>query len=348
MYSRTSTTINYYQRRSWTSFNQIRRNNTMTNHAINLDVTNVTLVPDAKPDGKNVGMQVFWRLTGNIDQEAFDTALSAILPTSLLPAKSRTDKYLKRALEAVRGSRSSNLVRKVEEGKFSIVKETRDLLNLELEGEHDSAYNVTVNACVVTNPDGSQFVKITPEGHPQAEEIRSEFERQRMLYSTGSDISQWLTTKVINHIDGVSARERGGTYFLLSQDSVAKFNEIAEAMKSVSKYDSSGRLIEGIKVYRIPCIMNDDLAESVVDSITEEAEALLLAVNEKVEEDDMTLRGWAGQRREILKLQSKVSKLGNVLGVGFDNIFKNIEEVNTSIGYLEAKLAYQEEEAANK
>ena len=83
-----------------------------------------------------------------------------------------------------------------------------------------------------------------------------------------------------------------------------------------------------------------------MDSITEEAEALLLAVNEKVEEDDMTLRGWAGQRREILKLQSKVSKLGNVLGVGFENIFKNIEEVNTSIGYLEAKLAYQEEEAS--
>ncbi|MDB5716178.1 MAG: hypothetical protein JWO15_3575 [Sphingomonadales bacterium] len=322
----------------------------MTSHTtaimINEDTHSITLVPDAVAIGKSVGLQVHWRLAGTVEKDVFNAALSKVLPDHLLPGNSKDGKYLKRALETIRESRSANLVRKVGGDKFSIVHETRDLLDLDLIGEHDPAYSVTLNADLVNNPDGSQSIKVTPEDHPQAKAIKEEFERQRMLYHSGTDLSQWLTIKIINHVNGVSGRDRGGFYFIPAGEDTARFQEIMEVLHAVSTFDSSGRLLAGIKIYAIPAVLSDNMAEAVVDSITDECEQMAAEINEKINEASLTTRGWNGQRKVIIEMSNKISKFGNLLGVGFDNLLSKINELENGIGYLEAKMASEDEASA--
>jgi hypothetical protein len=92
--------------------------------------------------------------------------------------------------------------------------------------------------------------------------------------------------------------------------------------------------------------LSENLAEAVIDSITDETEQMASEINEKINEANLTARGWTGQRRVIIEMTNKINKFGNLLGVGFDNLVSKINDLENGIGLLECRLAAEDEAAA--
>ncbi len=323
----------------------------MTNSAMSLtDESNpLILVPDGVA-GKSLGLQAFWRLAGTLNKDALDQALLTVLPKKLLPGVSGDTKYLRRAVESVRPSRSSNLVRKLSQGKgFAMVSENREALDLEeaMLGDKDpeDAYEVGFDAKIVTHDDKSTSLKITPSDHPLAAQVRVQFEAQKGLYHVGTDISQWLTQKIIPYCNGVCGRDRGGFYYIPAGEDVARFEAIASVLRTMSSFDANGRMLNGVKVYTIAAIYSENLAEAVVDSLVEETEQLYADVETKMHEGDLGLRGWAGQRKILLNMHTKINKYAELLGVGLEDLTTKLNDLTNGIGCLEASLQYERDQA---
>lgn len=312
----------------------------MNINVINTDnlENNMTIVPDAE---KPSGYMVYWKLAGTLSRATVCEALAnAGVDAKHNPPDVGDTKSIKRALEAVRSRRSSTLVRKMgKTGGFSLVDERSDLLDLELiKDDSDQAYEVKVNASLNKHEDGSVSLRITPKDHPRADDIRREFEAQRGLLHCGTDLSQWLSVKIIPAVYGVNGRERGGFYLLHGEDSVNLFRKIAEALHAVSTFGSDKRLLNGAKLYMVPIVYSADLVDTVVDSLASEVEELAGALNEEATSNTLTLRGWEGKRKLVLAQESRISRFAEVLGDSFESLVTKLEEIRGVIGYQEARL----------
>lgn len=326
----------------------------MSNTAMKL-IDNTTsdemvIVPDLKPNTEKAGAMIHWRLTGSVSQELLLNKLSEILPDNMMPTESGSEKYLRRAFDAIVINRNSDLVRKVKnKGGFSLVREDNSQIDLEkLTDAEKEAYSVDLTARVVSE-NGQEVLKITPESHPQAQALRNQFELEKTLFSASVDISQWLSVKVMGLVNAVNYRDRGGVYVIPPGEDLARFNEIKEALHSVSQFDSNGRLLSGCKIYTIPVVSSENLQEAVIDSLTEDLDALVTDIVAKVNENKLTLRGWAGQRKLILAMHAKFKKFEEFMGCSLEFITEKLSDLEINIGVMEASL-YQEkiEEEAKK
>jgi hypothetical protein len=151
-------------------------------------------------------------------------------------------------------------------------------------------------------------------------------------------------------VNAVNYRERGGVYIIPPGEDIARFEAVANALKEVSVFDSNGRLLEGAKIYMLPVVASENLQEAVIDSLMEDLEELANDIMHKVTENKLTLRGWAGQRKEILAMYAKFKKFGEFMGVELTDLTSKLENLENSIGVLEASLEQQkfEEEEARK
>lgn len=326
-------------------------------NATDLNEDKIVVLPDAEPSDK-LGLQVHWRLSGYIEQNVFHAALDAIrLDTKLYPGKSNDTKYLKRAMEQLHNNKRRNLVRRLGDNKagFSLVQEKAEALDLDNEVDDNSdpidAHEIKLTAKVVTDESGtSNYLKITPENHPDANALRTEFERQRTLYHCGTDLSQWLTTKIIPHCNGLSGRDRGGFYYIPAGEDVKRFERILKAIRNVSTYGQGNRLINGFKVYTVPSIKADSVIEAVMDSLIEETDRLCDDLDSKITEEKLTHRGWAGQQQRAFEHEKKIKKYAKLLDHEMSDLTGRLTDLQATMGILYAKMEtkYNEEKAAKK
>lgn len=318
-----------------------------------LDTTNneVVLVPDAEPS-EHLGLQVHWRLSGVVEIDKFHQALKSInLPEHLYPGESGDTKYVRRALEQMHDNKHRNLVRRLDKkAGFSLVAERAEALDLDEDidegGDPVDAHEIKMTAKVIKHPDGSTSLKVTPADHPDAAALRTEYERQRTLYHCGTDLSQWLTQKIIPYCNGLSGRDRGGFYYIPAGEDVTRFEAIVSMLKAVSNYGIGNRLLSGFKIYLTPAIMADSVVEAVVDSLIEETDKVCDDLDKKLEAESIGLRGWATQQDVARDLEKKVAKYSKLLNKNFDDLTERLSDLRAGMGVVEAKLLSAKEQQA--
>lgn len=316
-----------------------------------LNPENIVVVPDFKPNAQT-GMLVHWRLKGMVERERLDSVLSDILPSNYMPTKSKSDKYLARAMETLKFDRRSDMVRKLSKGSgMSLVSEDASHIDLEhvSETDNDEAYKVRLTAKIEVDPNGNEVLRITPKNHPHAEKLKEEFEIQKGLYNASVDLSQWLSVKIMALVNAVSYRERGGVYVLSPGEDIGRFEEIAKALASVSQFDANGRLLAGCKIYTIPVVAGENLQEAVIDSLMEDLDDLVKDITEKVTENKLTIKGWNSQREVINVAQARFKKFENFLGISLKTLTDQLSELEKNIGSMEAAAYFEkEQERKNK
>lgn len=309
-----------------------------------MNPSSAILVPSASPTlQKQLGIQVHWRLTGSIEKEVLHNALETILPKNCLPSKVGNARHLRRAFDALRqGRRRRQLVRQLGSQKhgFSLVEEIPEALDLEeLEQTTDTdpldSHEVKLTAKVLESGD----LSITPKDHPLADDLRAEYEKQKLLYQCGTDLSTWLTTKVIPYCNGVSGRDRGGFYYIPAGEDVERFQKVNEVLSKVSVLTPSGRLVQGFKLYSVPVAFSESVLEAISDSIIEETDKLCDDIESKLKENsNMALRGLATQQARIINHEKKLKKYTQLLKTEFTDLSGRLQDLQTCLGVAQAKL----------
>ena len=301
---------------------------------------NVVIVPGA--NSEKCSIQVHWRLAGEIPQQEFDDALQrAGVPQRLLPSPPGDAVVLKRAMVAVK-SGNRDLVRALNhKGGFSLVHEDPEALDLELEELENSpknAHKVALTAKVERRADCVQPV-FSPPDHPLVSLVTAEFNRQRGVYNCSTDLSVWLTQKIIPYCNGLSGRERGGFYYIPEGESVKRFQQMEEIVSSFSLMRQTGsqsKLLNGIKFYKVPVMSTPDAVEAIIDSLVDECDKVCDEIGERLDDHhsgkkEFRNRGIAKVQTQAKNIKKKVELYSNLLGDSLDDLKDRIDEVSGAI-----------------
>ena len=317
---------------------------------------NIVIVPEGI-EGEKVGIQLHWRLAGEVEQEALHTVLKDLnLPKDCMPAPPGDKTVLKRALNSLR-SGNRQLVRALgnKASGFSLVQEDADALDLEdvqdddpyslspIATEERKSHEVKLTAKVIKNGDSSTL-NITPIDHPLAGLLRSEFDRQRGLYVCSHDLSVWLTQKIVPHCDGVSARERGGFYYIPAGEGVKRFNRIADAISNVTIVSGAyNRLVTGIKFYKASALKEADVVEAMIDALIDETDKVCDEVADRIDDHHSGKKvfrdkGLKKTQTKAKELSTKLSLYEKLLGTSLTDMKERAEELTSAIVVAELNL----------
>jgi len=327
---------------------------------------NLVVVPDG--DKEKLGIQLHWRLAGEIPQEELNQSLlNAGLPSYLLPTPPGDGVVLKRAMLALKRS-NRDLIRSLSrQGGYSLVQEDASALDLEKNGgdEYDPAapdkveddlpqkqsHTVSLTAKVVTENLGSGSsstqLRISPLDHPLASLLAAEFDRQRGVFECSSDLSVWLTQKIVPHCNGLSARERGGFYYIPAGEDVRRFLDIASSVEQLSvKTGPYNKLEKGVKFYKVPAMMSGDVVEAMLDSLIDECDKVCDSISERIDEHNsgkkaFRKKGLRAHQDQAKQMSAKVKKYAKLLDTSLDDLHSRLEEVTGAI--VTAELSLQDQ-----
>ena len=172
--------------------------------------------------------------------------------------------------------------------------------------------------CTVRFDDGPIFLReqATPaEYEPLIMHIRQNFDRQRGELAP-EDVSMWLV-KIAKLLQAVPLRDTGGIYFV-PRPNVDRWQCVAKAIESVSAH----------QVFQIPAMKNDEAIAAITDAITQEAEAAVANVLEKL--GDLGDRALKTRRESCDQLLAKISAYDQLLGVQL-KCRERVEELQQAI-----------------
>jgi len=316
------------------------------------DIDNLVVVPDGDKD--KLGIQLHWRLASELPQEETDDALIAAgVPKELLPAAPGDGVVLKRAMSVIKGG-NRDLIRSLHRsGGYSLVKENAEALDLEKHVDVDAAlvdeeksHQVSLTAKVIKDGDSSRL-NLSPADHPLASLLRAEFDRQRGVYECSTDLSVWLTQKIVPHCNGLAARERGGFYYIPAGEDVRRFTAIADVVEKLSlKSGAHNRLLRGVKFYKIPAMMSGDVVEAMLDSLIDECDKVCDSVAERIDEHNsgkkvFRKKGLKAHQDQAKQMNAKVKKYAALLDTSLDDLHSRIDEVTGAIVTAELSLGDQ-------
>lgn len=320
---------------------------------------NIIVVPDG--DTNKLGLQLHWRLAGELPQELLNAALKAHgLPDSLHPSIAGDGIVLKRAMGLVKAG-NRDLIRSLSRsGGYSLVKENASALDLERqetddptapdqpeEGEQQQeSHKVSLTAKVVKSGDSSTL-NISPADHPLANLLRAEFDRQRGVFECSTDLSVWLTQKIVPYCNGLPARERGGFYYIPAGEDVRRFTAIANVVEELSlKVGPYNQLVTGVKFYKTPAIASGDVVEAMLDSLIDECDKVCDSIGERIDEHNsgkkkFRNKGLKAHQEQAKQMGRKVKQYAKLLDTGLDDLHDRINEVTAAVVTAELSLSEQ-------
>lgn len=269
---------------------------------------------DIGPDGDSnaLGLQVHWRFVGELPQDdVIDALIEAGLPEELLPASPGDGIMLRRAMSAV---------------KKGIPK-------------RKTALTATV---VKSVKEGSRLV-CTPADHPLAEQLIKEYNHSRTVFECGTDLSVWLTQKIIPYCNGLSGRERGGFYYIPPGEDAQAFGKIVKAIEALSTTEGEHRtLTKGVKFYQPKLVMSEELLESMIDALVDECDKMCETIELKVAEYNSSK---SARDRGVQTLQAmadcmdrKIRMYTTLLGISLDDLHERIKNVSDAVFVTEVAV----------
>jgi len=264
------------------------------------------------------------------------------VPENLLPKAPTDHVCLKRAMKNIANSRKCRVESIGAGWSMSLVDTGKlDLDNPENTGK--DAYEVSVTAKVIKAGDFTS-VKITPYGHPAADFIRQEFNRQQGLFKCCEDLSVWLTRTAVPWVAGVPAHSRGGSYYVLRGENLNRMKKLQKAFDSISSFDEKsirgidGQYIyvpfvrEGVMMTLKPEFAELDAIKIILNSLIEKTDETCDELHEKLMKGNMNRRGLKTQIARAEELEGTLEMFANTLGMDLNDLNSRLTELKTGLG----------------
>ena len=288
---------------------------------------NIVVTNDLPED--MAGNVVWWRMQGNIDLAALAAAWEAHgLPADWLLEGPSTATALRRAVNELRTER--RLVRPLKHAEgaagWAIVQERQQGDEL----QHATELRIT--------PDVLGRPVCNPPDHPDAKRVRLEY-LTRLEQVEPGDIGPWLC-KVLERLDGVALRDRGGVYFV-PRHHVPTWRLVVAALRDVSSH----------VIAQVPAVRGEDAVAAFLDAAVQEAVSTCVRIRDELArtgEEALGVRGIATRQEALRQAHAKLARYEELLGVRVPDVTATIEQCAASASLLMLQAEQEAEVARGK
>jgi len=276
---------------------------------------------------ETAGEITYCRLSGDVDlQKLHETWLNHGLPEDLLPSPPTEEFALQRVLEEMKSGYRVLLRKLAGKSGFALVHE--EATDEELTYNTSNMLKARIRRQEITDQQGNKtiqpVVQVAPKDHPQAEQIREQFEKYRNTMASRVFGGRWLWGRLAGTCKAVSLRESGGIYFI-PRDQVDTWHRYCEAIHEACA---------GIKIFRIPAVEEEDAVDAVLAAIKAEAEVAVAAIEEEINREGdnaLGLRALQTRQRRAQEVRSKVAHYESLFSRQLPELQRHIDDLDTEI-----------------
>ena len=272
----------------------------------------VVAVTDDMAIHLDFGAIVWWRLGGQLPldklEEAWDEAGqdSALLPKNPSPVESMT--------RAVRSLQSRRQLARPLGGRkgWALVTEnpTQD---------DDLEYETVAKVFL----DGDKHLQIQADPELTCK-VQDAYNYCRTTLAA-TDVSLWLSSKLIGYVKAIKLRDTGGIYFIPRQH-MAIFRKWAGLLRGVSDH----------VIYEVPALQSDEAVEAIMAALMVEADGEITAMETELDTEDLGKRAIRTRETKCEALRAKLETYAELLGVSMEATNDRLEAVQATL--VEATL----------
>lgn len=258
-------------------------------------------------DANLAGAIFWWTLSGNISVERLHSAwVAAGFDENLLPSPPTPYEALNRAMHAFQTKRV--LARPLGGRKgWALVEESPT-------SEGGLEYTTQAIARLIEGELVVEDLGILP---PDQIQDRYEYFRHTL---TPTDVSMWLSTKLVGLVHAAKLRPTGGVYFV-PYNHVAVFKSWAKLLREVSDH----------MVYEVPALKSDEAVEAVLAALIAEADKEISAMETELDMEDLGPKALRTRGARCDSLCNKLEAYKGLLGRGLENTQTRLEHLQATI-----------------
>lgn len=277
------------------------------------------MAPDAALDA--AGAQTFWRLQGDVPDYAL--LVRALYERSIdhAPMPCEPETALRRAVQDLKGKR--RLVRPLRKGAWAVIEEELDDVNDRL--KHWDGPTITLDK--LGRP---AFKNATAE---EAQQVAASYTYYLDALTT-EDMSSWLCRQA-DRLCAVSMRTGGGLYYI-PPNRMPEWRAVIAALEEAAPKHT---------IYTIPAIrITADGARAILDCLSDEIEASVGKISEKVISGALGVRALNTRKDETRELLAKVVQYEEIMGSRLEHLRSTITalEVDVVAATLAAEAVAEE------
>ncbi len=255
---------------------------------------------------ETAGCVTWWRLSGSLPLETLQSAWGAaghddrLLPKQTTPAEALA--------RAVRQHQSKRVLARPLGGRRGWALVNEDATDDGLD------YQVLCKAHVE-----EQRIVVACDDDALRRKIEDAYVAHRAALSA-TDVSMWISGKLISQVQAVKLRDTGGVYFV-PRDNVATFVGWAGLLRGISDH----------VVYELPALRSEEALEAIMVAVITEADKELAAMEEELDMDDLGVRALRTRERRCEAVRFKIATYEHLLGQG-------MEDMQDRLGALQASI----------
>lgn len=287
---------------------------------------------------------VYSKQLGYLPIEAVNAAFDSEGSSS--PKSPGVSVHIKRALEDVaRNLGDKHTSYRVEtKGRascavHSIISVDKDRIDISLDDQQGRGVaNAIVSAKIVVKDDGNLAVQITPSDSPYIDAIVSRYEYHKQHYKCAEDLSTYLSQKFFRGCLGAVPRAgAGGTFYVPRGEAMDRLIRVRDLLHGISKFDSQGRLLEGVKIYVVPVITTfGDAVDAITDSVLDEAEKFCYFLEDILTENNtgeknLGPKALTSKMKEAHNFRDKLAQFKSITGSALDDVTDRMKALETRL-----------------
>lgn len=295
-------------------------------------------------------ISVFSRQRGFMPIEETEQGLQkAGLPQSLMPPVPGPSVALRRAVEdATKGDKNRRVESKGKRSGvvYSIINLDRDRIDLEEDNGFGIA-NAELSARIEKNGVGAYSLVITPEDHPQVEQIREFFSFHQENFKCSEDLSKWLSQTVFKSplLKSVARPGHGGGMYYVPKAGFDLVLKIRDTLNEMSEFDHRNQLTRGVRLYTQPVFHGfsdclDAMTDAFLDDFTKTCNGLeSYLVGWEDGDAKVRWKGMETKAKEAEQLNAKLKAFKESCGLSVDDMSVRIKALSSRISMAQVALS---------
>jgi hypothetical protein len=155
---------------------------------------------------------------------------------------------------------------------------------------------------------------------PLQEQIESDYRRALATYDH-TDVSGWISGRLLPYVNAVSLRASGGIYFVPAGHAVDTWRRMVETLRTVSQH----------VVYEVAALHTRTAVTAILAAVTREAEDVAVEMEAELIEKDLGVRALRNRVSKLDAVANKVSAYEGLLGSTLDTLRARLEALNTQM-----------------
>lgn len=262
----------------------------------------------AVQDMTTAGAIIWWSLRGELALPALETAWTAAnFDAKLLPKGPTVAECMARSARACQSKRF--LARPLSGRRgWALVAETPTYSG-------DLAYATAAKMHL----DDCKSLQIDGADDSLHQTLKMSFAHHKAMLSA-TDVSMWLSARLIPRVEAVKLRTTGGVYFVPRQH-LMTFRAWAQVLRDVSDH----------AVYEVPALQSDEAVAAILAALIAEADTEIDALETELDTEELGSRAIKTREAKCEALRRKLETYADLLGV-------SVAQTNVRLGNVRAAL----------